>query len=54
MNQACTGPGWMSAVRVIRRGRQPTHADKRAMAFYTANDPALTLNVYRLGCPRTV
>ena len=30
------------------RGRRPTAADRRAMGFYEANNPALRLNGYRV------
>ncbi len=41
------GHRWISVVRVMR-GIKPTLSDRRAIAFYRANNPKLELNVYRL------
>jgi len=41
------GHRWVSVVRVIR-GAKPTLSDRRAIAFYRANNPRQELNVYRL------
>ncbi len=38
---------WVSVVRVVR-GMKPTLSDRRAIAFYRANNPKHELNVYRL------
>lgn len=44
------GKSWLTVVRVVR-GRKPTAADRRAMAFYEANNPQVKLNVYRIKTP---
>ena len=41
------GSKWVSVVRVIR-GTRPALNDRRAIAFYRANNPRQELNVYRL------
>ena len=41
------GHRWFSVIRVIR-GTKPTLSDRRAIAFYRANNPRQELNVYRL------
>jgi len=41
------GMKWLTVIRVLR-GRKPTASDRRAMAFYEANNPMIKLNIYRI------
>ncbi len=38
---------WFTVVRVLR-GRRPTASDRRAIAFYEANNPKARVNVYKI------
>ena len=41
------GREWFTVIRVLR-GRKPTAADRRAIAFYEANNPKAKINIYRI------
>ncbi len=40
------GYSWLTVIRVLRI--KPSQADRRAIAFYRANDPVIELNIYRI------
>ncbi|MCE4602445.1 MAG: hypothetical protein F7B18_04600 [Desulfurococcales archaeon] len=44
---ARNGRKWFTVIRVLR-SRKPAAQDRRAMAFYEANNPAISLSIYRV------